>query len=198
MRTATIAGTSWAQREALRALATACARANGAVPLRKVLGAIRYGHESRIGKLRDLGLVQTSAGETREHVSISGERSEYVETNYEPTAAGQELIERTVSEKPPPPTPLRDEHWTILAILGRPFTGDRRPSSSAAFIASSIGGSLSAQQVGQRLYLLARHGFADDIARDYMAPTHWIITSAGEDALAEHMIVNEQERRLDV
>lgn len=186
MRSATIAGTSWAQREALRALAAACARANGAVPLRKVLGAIRCGHESRIGKLRDLGLVQTRTGETREHVSLGGERSEYVETNYEPTAAGHELIERTAGETPPAPAPLRDEHWTILAILGRPFTGNRRPSSSAASIASRIAGGLSAQQVGQRLSLLARHGFADDIARDYMAPTHWIITPAGEDALAEH------------
>jgi hypothetical protein len=182
VRSATIAGTSWAQREALRALAVACARANGAVPLRKLLSA----HTGRFGKLLDLGLVQSRAGETREHHRFMGERSEYVETIYEPTAAGHELIERTAGETPPAPAPLRDEHWTILAVLGQPFTGNRRPSSSAASIASRLGGELTAQQVGQRLSLLARHGFADDIARDYMAPTHWIITPAGEDALVEH------------
>jgi len=182
VRSATIAGTSWAQREALRALAAACARANGAVPLRRVLSA----HVGRFGKLLDLGLVQTRAGETRAHRRLMGARSEYVETIYEPTAAGHALIERTAGEPPPAPAPLRDEHWTILAILGRPFTGNRRPSSSAASIASRAGGELSAQQVGQRLSLLARHGFADDIDRDYMAPTSWIITTAGEDALAEH------------
>ena len=44
---------------------------------------------------------------------------------------------------------------------------------------------LTAVQVGRRLSLLARHGFAADIDREYMAPTQSMITDAGEDALAE-------------
>jgi hypothetical protein len=179
-----IAGTSWAQREALRALAAACARAGGAVPIRKLLNY----HEGRLGKLLDLGLVQTADGETVKYRRLSGSTREYVETIYEPTASGHELLERTAGEPPPPPAPLRDEHWTFLAILaGLPaHHPSRRPTVTAASIASRSGSDLSAQQVGQRLSLLSRHGFAASIEGDWMAPTRWVITPAGEDALSEH------------
>lgn len=174
-----IAGTSWAQREALRALARACKRAGGAIPARKLL-SIHY--EGRIGKLIDLGLAQFRDGETVEYRALSGTQTAYTETIYEPTAAGHALLARTAGEPPPAPTALRDEHWSLLAILASTPGSERIPTRTAAGIASKAGGGLSAQQAGQRLSLLARHGLVASIDGDWMAPTRWVITTAGQHA----------------
>ena len=101
----------------------------------------------------------------------------------EPTAAGDALIARTAGEQ-------RRHRRRCETSTGRSWrsSGSRpggRRRRSAASIAARCGGQLTARQVGQRLSLLARHGFAVDIDRDYMAPTHWMITDADEDAFAE-------------
>lgn len=170
----TVAGTSYPQRETLRALAHACRREGGAVPARKLLN----GHLSRIGKLLDLGLVQVREGGFREHRDLMGRDKGYVENVYEPSDAGRALLARTEGEPAPPPTPLRDEHVAILKVLvevSRPRT--------AGGIASRLEADLTTRQVAARLSLLARHGFAESIEGEYMEPTKWIVTEAGIEAL---------------
>jgi hypothetical protein len=43
---------------------------------------------------------------------------------------------------------------------------------------------LDARQAGQRLSLLARHGYVTDERGDYMVTARWYVTDVGEDALA--------------
>lgn len=174
-RSRQVAGTSYAEREALRALDRACQRAGGPISLRKLETA----HAPRVAKLRDRALVHSPAGQPRTYRSLSGVETTYEERLYALTAKGRALLERTADEQSPAPTPLRDEHWTLLALL----VGPNAPRTAAS-VARRAGGRLDARQAGQRLSLLARHGYATDIRGDYMEPTSWYVTAAGETALA--------------
>ncbi len=177
-RSATIAGTSAAQREALRALAKACVRNGRAVAARKVASR----DATRFGQLLDLGFIHERAGETVVNHTLAGVRREYVERVYEPTAKGHALLVRTDGEPPPPPPPLREEHMTLLTVLTQ-----RPRAMTASAVAARAGGQLTAQQAGQRLSLLARHHMVLDHLGEWMVATRWQITNAGEQALAAHI-----------
>jgi hypothetical protein len=171
----TVAGTSYPQREALRSLAHACRRAGGAVPAPKML----LRHVDKLGKLMDLGLVEQRQGETFVHRNLVGVEHEYVGWVYEPTTSGHALLARTEGEPAPPPTPLRDEHWAILKLL----VAIDAPRTAGS-IADRLDGDLNTRQVAARLSLLARHGFAGSLEGEYMEPTKWYFTAAGEKAAA--------------